>query len=113
MLDEVKKLMLLDAHDDEAMLLIDGKQVTLPIGAEIVFHEPQEIVEQGITALRLQEPGGEVRTTTPLDGFVKWFRDEFGSLWVKYSIIGEDPTTKITHVCPAWRVIDVQYRKSL
>ena len=71
--------------------------------------EGMEIVEEGISLIAVAISDVFCRRDKPLNGWAKWFRDELGQLWVKYSTAQGEAVYQ--HVIPASRVREVQYRK--
>lgn len=74
---------------------------------------PSEIVEEGVTSIELAASSSFNRVYIPVDFRVKWFRDELGQMWVKFStkqVRVDKPTDR---VWPADRVIEVCYNKNI
>lgn len=70
-----------------------------------------EIVETGITLLEISKSAAFNRTFVPAGGEAKWFKDELGQLWVKFSTTKAGDQPPLQHVVPASRVVEVQYQK--
>lgn len=82
----------------------------------LVHRLKQEIVEEGVTSIELAASSTFNRSYTPDAGRVKWFRDELGQLWCKFTTASKSnghviPGTVRDHVWSADRVVQVQYDK--
>lgn len=74
------------------------------------LKEDESINEEHISQLRVEETHGQLRHYRPSGGTVKWFRDELGTLWVKFRAVGDDADYgEVTHVIPNWTVRAVTY----
>lgn len=98
---------------DGARVRIDGRKeiINMVAGGEFIFVNPHEIVEQGVWDIEIAASSVFNRTFRPAGQRVKWFRDELGQLWTKFSVAPEGKTTVHEHVVPASKVAQVRYRK--
>lgn len=53
---------------------------------------------------------GVLRSYYPVSGWAKWFEDELGQLWCRFSIAGPEGQTLQKVVIPARWVMEVRYR---
>jgi hypothetical protein len=91
---------------------LDGNPLSFTKGMELILVPAQEIVEEGVASIELAASSTFNRSYTPAAGRVKWFRDELGQLWAKFSTTKRDLVgTVVDHVWPADRVVEVQYNK--
>jgi hypothetical protein len=69
----------------------------------------QEIVEEGVSTIELSQSAMMNKVFRVYDGRAKWFKDELGQIWVKFTT--EDSGVRIDHVWPSNLVVEVCYIK--
>lgn len=70
-----------------------------------------DIIEQGVSAVEYQILPTELRVHQPHDGVAKWFIDENGTQWCKFTTEIQGVLTQ--HVVKANLIVEVRYDKSL
>jgi hypothetical protein len=72
---------------------------------EIIEHDVHKVVVQADYYARNKQ-------YKPVNGWVKWFVDDIGQTWCKFSTSITNKPEIMQHVIPASRVVEVQYLKN-
>jgi hypothetical protein len=77
--------------------------------ANLMSGLAQSQVEEGVASIELAASSTWNREYKPVDGRVKWFRDDMGQVWVKFQALKDGHL--LDRVWLASRVVEVTYDK--